>query len=258
MSPGNEGEKAMSKMSRVIVAAGVSAALIIGLNPASAAGKLPLSLCDPTRHEFTASVTNEYFPLQPGQVSTFFGDDEGEPLGLRIAVTNQTETLYAGTDHEVITLVVVETEWADEDEDGKIDQGEDLIEISTNYFAQTEDGTVCYFGEEVTIFLDGGGTSDAGSWRADEPGNGPGVFMPAVPQKGQRFQIESAPGVAMDEATIKAVRTVILDGEAYEQSIQVKDCNPLEKPTDCGIKYYAPGVGLIVDGPVELTGFEAG
>ena len=246
----------MSKVSRLFVAAGVLAALSFGSSPATAGGKLPLSLCDPTQHEFTTSVTNEYFPLQPGQVSTFFGFDEGEPLGLRITVTNQTETLYAVTDHEVTTLVVEELEWVDEDGDGRVDAQEDKIEVSTNYFAQTEDGTVCYFGEVVDIYEDGKVVSHDGSWRADEPGYAPGIFMPASPQKGQRWQMENAPEVAMDEATIKAVRTVSLDSGTFEQAIQVKDCNPLEKPIDCGIKYYAPEVGLIVDGPVELTSFE--
>jgi hypothetical protein len=46
--------------------------------------------------------------------------------------------------------VVEEIEWADEKENGVIDQGESLIEASRNDFAQTKAGTVCYFGEQST------------------------------------------------------------------------------------------------------------
>jgi hypothetical protein len=58
----------MSRGFRGIVAAGVLAALTFGLSPTTAAAKLPLSLCDPTRREFTTVVTNQYYPLDPGQV----------------------------------------------------------------------------------------------------------------------------------------------------------------------------------------------
>jgi hypothetical protein len=59
-------------------------------------------------------------------VSTLFGIDEGEPVGLRITVTHDTEKLYtAGNDGvpTVTTLVVAEPEWADRNggrqEDGR-------------------------------------------------------------------------------------------------------------------------------------------
>ena len=69
----------------------------------------------------------------------------------------------------------------------------------------TEQGTVCYFGEAVDIYENGAIVSHEGAWRADDPGNAPGIFMPADPQEGMTFQQENAPGVAMDEATIVKV-----------------------------------------------------
>lgn len=80
-----------------------------------------------------------------------------------------------------------------------IDAGEFVIETSINYYAQTQDGTVCYFGEDVDIFLPDGGVSHEGAWRADDPGNAPGIFMPADPQVGMTFQQEVAPGTAEDK-----------------------------------------------------------
>jgi hypothetical protein len=87
-----------------------------------------------------------------------------------------------------------------------------LIEISRNYFAQTEAGTVCYFGENVNIYEDGRVVSNDGSWRADGrrglPGLAPGIFMSASPKPGMHFQQEVAPGVAEDEATIVGTGSV--------------------------------------------------
>jgi hypothetical protein len=45
--------------------------------------------------------------------------------------------------------------WEDGNADGVIDAGEDLIEVSLNYFAQNQDGTVCYFGEAVDMYEGG-------------------------------------------------------------------------------------------------------
>jgi hypothetical protein len=184
-----------------------------------------------------------------------------EALGLRIEVLDgpgSTEVV-AG----VSTRVVKEIEWVDDNGDGEVGglPDEPLIEESLNYFAQVASGpnagTVCYFGEAVMIYEDGVFNGDTtGSWRAGEGSNTPGIFMPAEPAKGQFFQTENAPEVAMDEATITAVgRSVKVPALSTREAIKVRDCNPLEKPVSCGTKYYAPNVGLVVDGPVELTSF---
>jgi hypothetical protein len=126
-----------------------------------------------------------------------------------------------------------------------------LIEVSRNYFAQTQDdGTVCYFGEDVEIYEEGEVVSTDGSWRADEGENAPGVFMPAEPEVGMTFAQENAPGVAEDQATIVATDvTVKTPADTFEEAIKVRDFNPLDGSH--GFKWYAPGVGLVVDGPLS-------
>ena len=43
-----------------------------------------------------------------------------------------------------------------------------VVEISRNFSAQTDGGTVCYFGEDVDIYdATGEMVSHAGAWRAD-------------------------------------------------------------------------------------------
>jgi hypothetical protein len=205
---------------------------------------LDLSLCDPSQHTFTLNINNQFFPLPVGQRWIYSGKEKGQTIGLRITVLNQTETFRFGSTR-VTTRVVEELEWVDADGDGVVDPGEELVERSLNYFAQTEQGTVCYFGEIVDIYENGVIASHEGSWRADARGNSPGIFMPANPQKGMTFQQENAPGIAMDEATVTKV------GAA---TITVRDFNPLDGSR--GTKVYTAGVGLTRDGPVDLVRIE--
>jgi hypothetical protein len=234
----------------------VIAALVM---PASAAAQqLPLSDCAPAQNTFTLNIDNAYFPLPIGAVWVYTGKEQGENIGLQITVLNETETFNFGRGQKVTTRVVVETEWADTDRDGEIDADEQLIEVSRNYFAQTQTGpapgTVCYFGENVDIYEDGEIVSHEGAWRADGrgglPGRGPGIFMPANAQPGMSFQQEDAPGVAEDQATIlRTGRATLPDGRVVN-TIVVRDFNPLDGSR--GTKVYGQGVGLIEDGPLRL------
>jgi hypothetical protein len=202
---------------------------------------LDLALCDPRQHTFTTNITNEFFPLPVGQQWVYFGVEQGDPIGLQITVLNQTETFKFGP-VTVTTLVVEELEWIDANRNSVVDPDEELLEVSRNFYAQTEEGTVCYFGEAVDIYENGVIVSHEGAWRADAKRNRPGIFMPANPQVGMTFQQEFAPGVAMDEATIIKLA---------KDTITVRDFNPLDESS--GTKEYQAGVGLVRDGPLDLV-----
>jgi hypothetical protein len=133
-----------------------------------------------------------------------------------------------------------------------MDSGEELKEVARNYYAQTREGTVCIFGESVDVYEEGKIASHEGSWRADKRGNAPGIYMPARPAVGMSFQLESAPRVAVDVATIVArnVKATVPAG-TFTNTIRVRDRNPLDGSS--GNKIYARGVGVVVDGPLKLT-----
>jgi hypothetical protein len=227
------------------------------LGPASAASAPPgeplnhLTLCAPDGNMFTPEVDNPYFPLPDRQQWVYGGKEQGQNIGLQVTVLPETETLRFRRGVRVITRVVEEVEWEDTIANGEIDPGENLIEASLNYFAQTQDGTVCYFGEAVDIYEDGVIVSHDGAWRADARGNAPGIFMPVDPQPGMTFQQEVAPGVAEDQATIVHTggKATLPDGMVVE-TITVRDFNPLDGSS--GTKVYASGVGLIQDAKLDL------
>jgi hypothetical protein len=232
-----------------------AAAALLFVTPAQAGESVRVGLnrCDPDRHRFTLDIDNPYHPLPVGQRWVLGGVEEAETLGLRITVLDATEPMIVGA-REVTTRVLEEVEWLDTNADGVLDTDEELIEISLNYGAQTRAGTVCYFGEHVDIYEDGVIVSHEGSWRADEPGNRPGILMPARPRVGMRFRQEWAPGIAEDRARIVSKETVTVPAGTFRKAIRTRERNPIDG--DTGFKVFARGVGLIVDGPLELIRLE--
>jgi hypothetical protein len=194
--------------------------------------------CDPAVSTFTTDIDNPFFPLPVGHRVVLEGEEGGGHLLVRITSLDETETV-AGVE----TRVVEEYEA----KDGHV------VEISRNFFAQTQDGTVCYFGEDVDIY-DGAGnvTSHSGAWRAGVGENHPGIFMPASVEVGLAFQQEIAPGIAEDQAKVIALdETTEVPAGTFEDTATMRDGSPLDGSS--GEKVYARGIGLIVDGPARLT-----
>jgi hypothetical protein len=246
------------RLKRALTAGTALAAIVLiasmpAMGAPASSTELDLALCAPRQNTFTLDIDNTYFPLPVGQVWVYQGNEQGQTIGLQITVLNETEDFYSGR-RTVTTRVVEELEWEDANANGLVDADETLIEISRNFYAHTQDGTVCYFGEEVDIYEGGVVVSHEGAWRADDRGNAPGIFMPADPQPGMTYQQEAAPGIAEDTATvIRRGRTVTVPAGTFDDTITVRDFNPLDGSR--GTKVYAPGVGLIVDGPLDLISY---
>jgi hypothetical protein len=203
---------------------------------ASSSKKPGLEICAPAAGGFTLASTNPYFPLQVGREWHYEGDEEGTSVQLHITVLEAVEVVAGITTH------VVEER---ESHDGE------LAEVSRNFFVEASDGTVCYFGEAVDIYEDGAIVSHEGAWRADQPGNAPGIIMPADPRPGTKFIMERAPGVAEDQGMIVGSGPIEVPAGTFPDAIRVKEFNPLDG--DRGIKVFARGVGLVIDGPVQLV-----
>ncbi|MGH7587737.1 MAG: hypothetical protein ACRELU_03990 [Gemmatimonadota bacterium] len=218
---------------------------------AAAAGAQTLDhreLCDPREHEFTLQIDNDFFPMPVGRTWFLEGreeNDEGEIVKLRLKITvlDRVERV-AG----VRTRVVEEKEW----EDGE------LIERSLNFFAQSEQGTLCYFGEEVFP------ASIGGAWRADNPDSHAGIYFPAHPVVGMTFLQEEAPNARDKSAILDLNRRVRTPYRVFRETLTARDCNQIEEPgcnpltSDDEVKHYAEDVGIIVDGPVRLVHFLSG
>lgn len=198
--------------------------------------ELDLALCASDEHTFSLHIDNHYFPLPVGRVWYYEGEEDGVPITLEVSVLDSTEVVDG-----VTTRVVRELET----EDGE------LIEISHNFYAQSEQGTVCYFGEDVDIYEDGVVVSNEGAWRAGEGASEPGIYMPKNPRVGMIMKQENAPGIAEDEAEVTGRNELVeVPYGSFRQTILTEDC---ALDGDCGEKAYGRGMNLLIDGDLELV-----
>jgi hypothetical protein len=194
------------------------------------------AVCAPGAGGFSLVIDNPWAPMPLLSERGYEGEEDDEFIELLVTVFDETE-IVAG----VTTRVVEEREWAD---------GE-LVEVSRNYFVQAADGTVCYYGEHVDNYEDGEIADNEGSWRADDAGAAPGIFMPADPRPGLRFAQENAPGIAEDEARVIGSGPIEVPVGRFERTIRLREYNPLDG--DKGYKVFAFGVGLVQDAAVQLV-----
>ena len=77
-----------------------------------------------------------------------------------------------------------------------------ILEVATDFYAQADDGSVWYFGENVDNYENGVIADHEGTWLAGKDGP-PGMIMPADPQVGDVYRPENIPGLVFEEVTVK-------------------------------------------------------
>lgn len=184
---------------------------------------------------------NPYFVLTPGFQLTLEGKEGRSVVRLVITVLDETKNVGG-----IETRVVEERELKD---------GEP-IEVSRNYFAihsRTKD--LYYFGEEVDMYKHGKVTGHEGAWAHGSRGAKFGLMMPGAPVVGLKHFQELAPGVAQDRAEIVSMsERVITKAGTFENCLKTQETSPLEMFVK-EHKLYAPGIGLIRDGSLELVAY---
>jgi hypothetical protein len=193
----------------------------------------PTAELDPA--EFSSTVDNPLFPLVPGAEQIYEGEDTdpetGETVAIRVESTVLSET-HMVSGFEVAVVEVKEYE------DGE------LVESTRDYYAQHEDGTVYYMGEDVDDYEDGEVVGHHGAWLHGQDGAQAGEFMPADPQAGDEFEQEKAPGIAEDMSTVVAVdQEVTVPAGTFSACIKTEDFDPLGPATE--FKFYCPDFGLV-------------
>jgi hypothetical protein len=188
--------------------------------------------------ELSSRGRNPYFILEPGYTLVLAGKEDGEKVELTVTVLDETKSVDG-----VETRIVEEKET----------KNGQLVEVSRNYFAiskRTSD--VYYFGEDVDIYKGGKVVSHEGAWLSGVGGAKFGLAVPGSPVLGARYYQEVAPGVAMDRAEVVSLtETMETPAGKFAKVLKTVETTPLE-PDAKESKFYAPGVGLIKDGPCRL------
>jgi hypothetical protein len=172
-----------------------------------------------------------------------FVDDEGETImeTLTTTVTDQVKLIDG-----IPCLVVHDFE---ENSEGS---GED----THDWYAQDVSGNVWYCGEISRDYetFEGDEPEEAeilsvdGSWKAGRDGAKAGILIPAAPEIGDLVRQELLYGEAEDVIVILALDATesAPGGSCAGNCLKTRDSTPLE-PGNEENKFYAPGIGLIVE-----------
>lgn len=193
--------------------------------------------------DFTADVTNPWFPLAPGTRWTYRETTEdGEVVHVEVTATSATREIADGVEARVVRDTVTQ--------DGEV------VEDTLDWYAQDPAGTVWYLGEDTAEFEDGEVSTREGSFEAGVDGAQAGVIMPATPEVGTTYRQEYYAGQAEDNGEVLALgqRARVEAGE-YKGLVKTADTTPLE-PDVLEHKYYARGVGLVLTIDREAGGRE--
>ena len=186
--------------------------------------------------DFVAQIDNQYLPLTPGTTFVYEGETEDGKERIEVSVTHETKEILG-----VTCIVVRDRVWVD---------GE-LAEDTLDWFAQDKDGNVWYFGEDSKEYEDGKVVSTEGSWEAGVDGAKPGIIMKANPQVGDAYRQEYYEDEAEDMAEVLSLNeSVSVAYGSFENCLKTQEWTPLE-PDIVENKYYAPGVGVILELAVE-------
>jgi hypothetical protein len=197
---------------------------------------------------------NAYWPLAAGAVRVFETVDGNNAVLERITVTvtgDIKEIEYPAGSGRVFKCAVVR-DLVEENEGGSYRVKEDTLD----WFAQDTTGNIWYFGEIAQNYEDGELVDLEGSWKAGRDGAKPGVVMwfyadasaqPPQEVYRQEFRLADAEDIAEFAGFIGALT---VRGVAYNDVLKTKEYSPLE-PDVFEFKYYAPGVGLILEESYE-------
>ena len=194
-----------------------------------------------------AANPNPYFPLVVGNIWVYEGEDE------TITVTVLDETREIDGVEAIVVQDVVE-------EDGEV------IEDTSDWYAQDEDGNVWYMGELSLNYEDGELADIDGSWEAGVDGAKAGILFRAMPVVDEVLRQEYAISEAEDIG-----QTVSLENNESTDSgfacsndcLETLEYTPLEPDAE-ETKIYLPGTGLILeiniedDERIELVDFTPG
>jgi hypothetical protein len=181
-----------------------------------------------------AEITNPLFPISSQASVLMLGTVDGEDF--RTEVTLLPDTRFIEWDGVVVeTLVSQYVAYL----------GGRLHEVAYDLYAQADDGSVWYFGEDVFNFRDGAIADTHGTWIAGKDGPA-AMIMPGDPQVGDVYRPENIPGFVFEEVTVKAVGRT-LDGPLgrVEGGLVIEE---LHMDAAVENKTFAPGYGEFLTG----------
>ncbi|WP_128428253.1 hypothetical protein [Streptomyces cyaneus] len=187
---------------------------------------------DLTEPTFThpTPITNPLHPTSEVDQVVMGGQADGEVFRTEVSTLPGSKTITFD-DRTVQALIQQYVAFAD----GRIH------EVALDWYAQADDGSVWYLGENVFNYDDGVVADTEGTWQAGRDGAPAAMIMPAHPEKGDVYRPENLPGVVFEEVTVREVDQTV-DGPygKVEGAMTVRELHMDGSTED---KTFAPGYG---------------
>lgn len=198
-------------------------------------GNLPLApeskRVDIARPTFTnpLKITNPLFPVSSQASVLHLGTVDGQPLRTEVTTLPYTRII----------------EWDGQRVETQVSQyvlfaGGRIKEAAIDSYAQADDGSVWYFGEDVFRYADGVVFDTDGTWLTGKDGPA-ALIMPGKPAVGQTFRPENIPGLVFEEVSITTVDQT-LDGPRgpVKGGLAARE---IHRDGTTSEKLFAPGYG---------------
>ena len=214
---------------------------------AAGLGKLPVASQD-KRVDLVAppfsnptNVTNPLFPISKLESVVLNGKVDGKAFRTETTLVPETRVIEWSDGQCVKTLVSQYVAYLD----GRIQ------EVALDFYAQADDGSVWYFGEDVYNYENGVVADTSGTWLAGKEGPA-AMIMPADPKVGQVNRPENIPGLVWEEVATKTTGKTVRGPRGPVEGVMVG--RELHDDGTFSDKVFAPGYGEFStahDGDVE-------
>src|ERR687887_2189763 len=156
-----------------------------------------VDLLVPSFSSRSTTITNPLFPISELRSAVLLGKLDGAPWRAETTLLPRTQTVpWRGM--RVRTRLSQFVAYLR----GRI------FEVALDRYAQADDGSVWYFGEDAYTYEHGRISDREGTWLAGVQGP-PAMIMPAHPHVGDVYRTENIPGLVFEEVTVEQVgRTV--------------------------------------------------
>jgi hypothetical protein len=195
-----------------------------------------LDITAPTFSDPT-EITNPLFPINDLHSVIFSGHIDKDPFHTETTLLPQTRMVEWSPGQWVEARVSQYMAYID----GRVE------EVALDLYAQADDGSVWYLGEDVFDYSNTKGLNDgtAGTWQAGRDGP-PEMIMPADPQVGDVHRAENIPGVAFEEVAIKRINKTVNGPTGPVKGAMI--ARELHDDGTYSDKVFAPGYGEFFSG----------
>ena len=176
-----------------------------------------------------AAIDNPLNPIAKLRSVVFLGEVEGESFRSETTLLPGTRTIaWAG--RKVRTLASQYMAW----------RGGEIEEAATDWYAQADDGSVWYLGEDVFDYANGTVATTEGTWRAGREGPA-AMITPADPRVADVYRPENVIGIVFEEVQVKAVGRTVAGPRGPVKGAYIASELHLDGTRED--KYFAPGYG---------------